>query len=178
MITGDINAHSTLWHSYTDGHSGKIIADIINNSDNITLNTDTPTREPNTTLQQTSSKISPRCPAHYTTGFNRFNKQLYIHTTYPQQIHTWTKDNNLMPKPDKATCTLFTPDPAEYNTNLHLHINNTTLPMNTHPKILGVTLHPKLTYNTYTALRNKPHSITQDTQQTSAQTQTPLQNKT
>ena len=55
VLTGDVNAHSTLWHSYTNDHRGKLIADVINNSNHITLNTNTPTRVPNTTLQQTSS---------------------------------------------------------------------------------------------------------------------------
>ena len=50
-----MNAHSTLWHSYTDDHRGQLIADVISNSDHITLNTNTPTRVPNTTLQQISS---------------------------------------------------------------------------------------------------------------------------
>ena len=50
-----MNAHSTLWNSYTDDHRGELIADVISNSDHITLNTDTPTRMPNTTLQQTSA---------------------------------------------------------------------------------------------------------------------------
>ena len=50
-----MNAHSTLWHSYTDDHRGQLIEDVISNSDHITLNTNTPTRVPNTTLQQTSS---------------------------------------------------------------------------------------------------------------------------
>ena len=50
-----MNAHSTLWHSYTDDHRGQLIADVISNSDHITLNTNTPTRVPNTTLLQTSS---------------------------------------------------------------------------------------------------------------------------
>ena len=53
VLTGDVNAHSTLWHSYTGDHKGKLIADVISNSDHITLNT--PTRVPSTTLQQTSS---------------------------------------------------------------------------------------------------------------------------
>ena len=42
----------TLWHLYTDDHRGQLIADVIRNSDHITLNT--PTRVPNTTLQQTA----------------------------------------------------------------------------------------------------------------------------
>ena len=39
VLTGDVNAHSTLWHSYTDHHRGQLIADVISNSDHITLNT-------------------------------------------------------------------------------------------------------------------------------------------
>ena len=50
VLTGDVNAHSTLWHSYTDDHRGQQIADVISNSDHITQ-----THQPNTTLQQTSS---------------------------------------------------------------------------------------------------------------------------
>ena len=50
-----MNAHSTLWHSYTDDHRGQLITNVIRNSDHITLNTNTPTRVPNTTLHQTSS---------------------------------------------------------------------------------------------------------------------------
>ena len=55
VLTGDVNAHSTLWHSYTDDHRGQLIADVISNSDHISLNTNTLTRVPNTILQQTSS---------------------------------------------------------------------------------------------------------------------------
>ena len=50
-----MNAHSTLWHSYTDDHRGQLVADVISNSDHIILTTNTATRVPNTTLQQTSS---------------------------------------------------------------------------------------------------------------------------
>ena len=55
VLTGDVNAHSTLWHSYTDGYRIKLIADVISNVDHITLNTNSPTRVSNTTLQQTYS---------------------------------------------------------------------------------------------------------------------------
>ena len=66
---------------------------------------------------------------------------------YLQDVLKWTKDNDLLLNTDKTTCTLLTPDPAEYNKQLGLQIDNTTLPMTTHPKILGLTLDPKLTYN-------------------------------
>ena len=66
---------------------------------------------------------------------------------YLQDVLKWTKDNDLLLNTDKTTCTLLIPDPAEYNTQLGLQIDNTTLPMTTHPKIIGLTLNPKLTYN-------------------------------
>ena len=50
--------------------------------------------------------------------------QPFIHTVF-----AWTKQNNLILNPDKTTCTLFTPDPAEYKSKLDLKINNTGLPM-------------------------------------------------
>ena len=63
--------------------------------------------------------------------------------------HTYIKwlpgQNNLTLNSDKTTCTLFTPDPAEYKSYLDLKINNTALHMAT----LGLTLDPKLTYSTH-----------------------------
>ena len=46
----------------------------------------------------------------------------------------------------------LTPDPAEYTTQLQ--IDNITLPMNINPKILGLTLDPKLTYNKHIKITN------------------------
>ena len=67
--------------------------------------------------------------------------------------HTYIKflpgQNNLTLNPDKSTCTMFTTDPAEYKSNLNLKINNTALPMSMHPKVLDLTLVPKLTYSTH-----------------------------
>ena len=68
---------------------------------------------------------------------------------YLHKVYDWTQHNNLIINPDKTTCTLFTPDPAEYNSNLGLNINNKALPTALHPKVLGLTLDPKLTYNAH-----------------------------
>ena len=51
---------------------------------------------------------------------------------YLQDILKWTKDNDLLLNTDKTTCTLFTPDPAEYNTQLGLQIDNTPQNTRTH----------------------------------------------
>ena len=68
---------------------------------------------------------------------------------YLQKVFARTKQNNHILNPDKTTCTLFTPDPAEYTSNLDLKIHNNTLHMAMHPNVLGLTLDPKLTYNTH-----------------------------
>ena len=68
---------------------------------------------------------------------------------YQHKVFVWKNHNNLTLNPDKITCTLFIPDPAEYTCNLDLKINNTALPMATHPKLLGLTLYPTLIYSTH-----------------------------
>ena len=65
------------------------------------------------------------------------------HMAMPKHIPYWKPH----PQPDKTTWNLFTPDLAEYSTHLELQIDNITLPMNINPKILGLILDPKLTYN-------------------------------
>ena len=81
---------------------------------------------------------------HTSTSAAKKYIQLYLH-----KVFVWTKQNNLLLNPDKTTCTLFIPDPADYTINLDLTINNKALPMATNPKVLGLTLDPKLTYSTH-----------------------------
>src|SRR6476661_1055901 len=71
---------------------------------------------------------------------------------YLEEIYSRTKENNLILNPDKSTATLFTPDPAEYNKTLNLRINNTLIPTVKNPKILGVTLAPKLNFAEHTRI--------------------------
>ena len=68
---------------------------------------------------------------HTSTSATKKYIQPYLH-----KVVAWTKQNTLLLNPDKTTCTLFTPDPAEYTSNLDLTINNKTLPRATHPKTL------------------------------------------
>ena len=81
---------------------------------------------------------------HTSTSAAKKYIQPYLH-----KVFAWTKQNNLLLNPGKTTCTLFTPDPAEYTSNLDLTINNKALPIATHPNVLGFTLDPKLTYSTH-----------------------------
>ena len=66
---------------------------------------------------------------------------------YLQEIASWTQQNQLHLNADKTTSTLFTPDPAEYSTQLTLNIDNVVIPTVKNPKILGLTFDPKLTSN-------------------------------
>ena len=69
---------------------------------------------------------------------------------YLHKVFAWTKQNNLLLNPDKTTCTRFTPDPAEYTSNLDLTINNKALPMAMHPTVLGLKLN-------FTEINSYPH---------------------
>ena len=71
----------------------------------------------------------------------RVQQRITYNHTYTK-VFAWTKTNLLL-NPDKTTCTLFTPDPAEYTSNLDLTINNKALPMATHTKGSGSYLRPK-----------------------------------
>ena len=55
ILTGDLNAHHTLWHSPTTDNRGTLIADLINSSNQIVLNTNTLTRIPTKRNQQATS---------------------------------------------------------------------------------------------------------------------------
>ena len=72
----------------------------------------------------------PRAPVQVMAYADGITITLYTHKhEYNQEIHTtinlhkvftWTKQNNLTLNPDKTNCPLFTPDPAEYKSNLDL----------------------------------------------------------
>jgi len=70
---------------------------------------------------------------------------------YLDSIYTWTQDNDLLLNPDKSSATLFTPDNSEFHDTLSLTINNTTIPTNQNPKILGITFDPKLNFSKHIA---------------------------
>ena len=99
----------------------------------------------------------PKPPPHvqletYADDMNTLSSHQDIHTIeqriqpYLDNIYTWTKQNDLQLNPDKSTATLFTPDPAQYSTEINLTINNNKIPTIKNPKILGLTLDPKLNF--------------------------------
>ena len=98
-----------------------------------------PTQMTSSSYLHTQVRVQPR---------NTYN-HIYIKFLSGQNNLTQIQTKQSHTNPDKTTCTLFTPDPAEYTSNLDLTINNKALPMATHPKVLGLTLDPKLTYSTH-----------------------------
>ena len=62
---------------------------------------------------------------HTSTSASKKYIQPYLHNFF-----AWTKQNHLTLNPGKTTCncTLFTPDPAEYKSNMVPKINHTALP--------------------------------------------------
>ena len=80
--------------------------------------------------------------SHHNYRIAEQNIQLYL-----EIIHAWTIENNPQLNASKSTSTLFTPDPAEYSTQLALQIDNTIVPTVKNPKILGLTFDPKLNFS-------------------------------
>ena len=74
------------------------------------------------------------------------------YTTYRSRTSSQRKFKTGVPQGDVLLPTLsniYTADIPESKNNLDLKINNTALPMATHPKVLGLTLDLKLTYSTH-----------------------------
>ena len=81
---------------------------------------------------------------HTSTSAAKKYIQPYLH-----EVFAWTKQKYITLNPDKTTCTLFTQDPVEYKSKPYPKINNTALPMATHPKFRDLTLDPTLTYSAH-----------------------------
>ena len=132
VLTGDVNAHSTLWHSYTDDHRGQLIADVISNSDHITLNTNTPTRVPNTTLQQTSS---PDITTVSNTPYNRtsWTTQHALSSDHLPIINTINIRHDYRLQQNRRTVTNYKKaDWTEFTEDTESAFAQTTIPTNIH----------------------------------------------
>ena len=68
-------------------------------------------------------------------------------TTYLNSLTEWIENNHLLLNTAKTQVTLLTSDPKQYSVNLELNAKGTTLGLEKHPRILGVTFDPKMTYS-------------------------------
>lgn len=71
---------------------------------------------------------------------------IYLHS-----VHQWLKEHYLELSPGKSSATLFTLWTREVNQELNITINNQRVPTTKHPKILGVTFDPLLTFNRHSS---------------------------
>ena len=87
----------------------------------------------------------------YISEINFFPKDVQI-STYAYDIIVTVSHTNHHLSPTiysrifLQSITLFTPDPAEYGTTLSFKLNNQTPTTTKHPKTLGITFDPKLTF--------------------------------
>ena len=75
-------------------------------------------------------------------------------------LHNYFNEMELIISPAKSSTTLFTPTANEYNKKPKITFNNTPVPVNKNPCILGVTFDPKLNFgahvnNTITATNSR-----------------------
>ena len=132
VLTGDENAHSTLWQSYTDDHRGQLMADVFSNSDHITLNTNTTIRVPNTTLQQTSS---PDITTVSNTLFNRtsWTTQHALSSDHLPIITTMNIRHDYRLQQDRRTFTNYKKaDWTQFTEDTESAFAQTTIPTNIH----------------------------------------------
>jgi uncharacterized protein (UPF0147 family) len=73
---------------------------------------------------------------------------------YLDVLMDWLTDRNLKLSPGKSTATLFTSWTKEVNFVLPIQVRDHIIPTVTHPKILGVTFDPLLTFNSHAAQIN------------------------
>ena len=121
---------TTLWHSYTDDHRGQLIADVISNSDHIKLNKNTPTRVPNTTLQQTSS---PDITTVSNTLYNRtsWTTQHVLSSDHLPIIITINIRHDDRLQQNRRTFTNYT-DWTQFTEDTESAFAQTTIPTNIH----------------------------------------------
>ena len=64
-------------------------------------------------------------------------------------ITDWARENHLKIAPSKSSVTLFTPWTKQFNAHPQITTNNSVLPLEKNPKILGVTFDPQFTFTTH-----------------------------
>ena len=84
--------------------------------------------------------------AHTSTSGAKKYIQPYLH-----KVFAWIKQNNLTLNPDKTTCTLFTPDPAEYTSNLDANNKQQCTTHGNAPKGSGSYLRPQNSHTAHTS---------------------------
>ena len=70
-------------------------------------------------------------------------------TNYLRDVSIYLKDNSLLMSAPKSTVTLFTPDKHQFQMHPDITREDTQLPLERSPKILGVILDPSISFHTH-----------------------------
>ena len=68
-------------------------------------------------------------------------------TNYMRDVSIYLKDNSLLTSAPKSTVTLLTPDKHQFQMHPDITLKDTQLPLEHSPKILGVILHPSISFH-------------------------------
>ena len=66
---------------------------------------------------------------------------------YLREVGIYLKENSLLISAPKSTVTLFTPDKHQFQTHPDITLEDTQLPLQRSPKILGVIMDPSLSFH-------------------------------
>ena len=66
--------------------------------------------------------------------------------SYMRDVSIYLKENSLLIPAPKSTVTLFTPDKHQFQMHSHVTLEDTQLPLERRPKILGVNMDPSLSF--------------------------------
>ena len=67
--------------------------------------------------------------------------------SYLRDVSIYLKDNSLLISVPKSMVTLFIPDKHQFQTHPDITLDDTHLPLERHPKILGVIMDPSLSFH-------------------------------
>ena len=67
--------------------------------------------------------------------------------SYLREVSIYLKDNSLLISAPKSTVTLFTPEKHQFQMNPDIILEDSQLPLERSPKILGVLMDPSLSFH-------------------------------
>ena len=99
------------------------------------------------TPPQPHAPSPPPSPAHTPTMSDKTFNILQWINKYLRDVSIYLKDNSLLISAPKSTVTLFTPDKHQFQTHPNITLEDTQLPLECSPKILGVIMDTSLSFH-------------------------------
>ena len=132
LIVGDINAHSQLWHSSIVDHRGDVITSLLQGSDHVVLNSDTPTRTPPQATQQATSPDITSISSNLA-NLTTWETKVALPSDHLPIIITINTRSNFRLKPNNKTFTNYNKaDWDKYTNEIELSLEDIEAPENVH----------------------------------------------